>query len=564
MTDRPRTPAWAVVGLVLALAFATAWRWHTMGPSALSRPFEGWLVRSGETEPLDCDEALYAFMGKRILRGDFLYRDLVENKPPLGYGLYTLAVAAGGANETTVRVMPIPYVLGTLALVWWLALRMGGPLAAVFAGFAFAVADADPYVFGNGANMEHFVNLFSVASLALMAGTLARVDRRGWGLVGVGFLVGLATLVKQPSASHGLVFAGFVALDRTRPIRGRCVDLARLAGGFMAACVLILGGLLLYQGAGASAYECIITFAEATRSDIAPAANAPPFLVRLVAGNADPQGALPWPFGKTTYYAWWGAGLWPLWLAGVVATGRLILGRGGEGSGSASLRRLVGWFAISCWVQVALPGQFWQHYYLLAVPGTVLAASVWLADGLGGLRAGPGRIVRGMIVAALIAAAGWPLHIQARDYLGRTPEEITTAIKGGGQWVELRRFGREIAQRTRTWREPRLFLWGWQSPLYLYGNLAPASRHLFVNDLLRDRAGTDHPLIGRWTEEILDDLKADPPELIFAGYPPFPALRSILESRYVPSGLASPYGRALRIEPGRLGAFERAIVTPPR
>ena len=26
----------------------------------------------------------------------------------------------------------------------------------------------DPYLFGNGANLEHFINLFSVASLALL------------------------------------------------------------------------------------------------------------------------------------------------------------------------------------------------------------------------------------------------------------------------------------------------------------------------------------------------------------------------------------------------------------
>ena len=58
----------------------------------------------GASEPLDCDEAAYAYIGHRILRGDVMYRDLTENKPPLGYWLYTLAVALGGYSELAIRV----------------------------------------------------------------------------------------------------------------------------------------------------------------------------------------------------------------------------------------------------------------------------------------------------------------------------------------------------------------------------------------------------------------------------------------------------------------------------
>ena len=40
-----------------------------------------------------------------------MYRDLTENKPPLGYWLYALAVALGGYNELAIRLLPIPAVL---------------------------------------------------------------------------------------------------------------------------------------------------------------------------------------------------------------------------------------------------------------------------------------------------------------------------------------------------------------------------------------------------------------------------------------------------------------------
>ncbi|HMB03977.1 MAG TPA: glycosyltransferase family 39 protein, partial [Isosphaeraceae bacterium] len=199
---------------------------------------------------LDCDESAYAYIGRRLVRGDVLYRDLTENKPPGGYWLYALAVAIGGANELTVRLMPIPFVLATLALVWWLGLRLHGPGAAFLAGLTSAVASTDPYLFGNGANLEHALNLFSTAALALMVATWDRPGRSG--LVAAGACLGAACLVKQVASAHGLVFAAAL-LGRWRPLRARLVDLAASAGGL--ALVWGLAVLVLVaRGAGPAAY----------------------------------------------------------------------------------------------------------------------------------------------------------------------------------------------------------------------------------------------------------------------------------------------------------------------
>jgi 4-amino-4-deoxy-L-arabinose transferase-like glycosyltransferase len=540
-----RTPPWSIAGLVLVLLFTVAWRWHTIGPTPLSRPFEGWLVRSGEAEPLDCDEAAYAYMGRRILRGDVLYRDLTENKPPLGYWLYTLAVAIGGANELTIRIMPIPYILATLAMVWWIALKLGGPASACVAAFIFTVADTDPYVFGNGSNMEHFLNFFSVASLVCMVRFRARPSRRA--LLLAGACVGLAALVKQIAATHGLVYALFCVLpdqEPRRPVVTRLTDAGTLAVGFMVVWAVGLG-VLIAQGAGWAAYEDIIRFARAMATDLPARPLDPPKLVRLITGNADPDGKLPWPFGTTTYYAWWGAGLWPLWLASVPATCRLLAG--------GRSRQLVAAWSISAWLQILLPGMFWQHYYMLAVPGMALAVGLWTGDAVRGLRSH--RVANGLVLLALVAAFGWSLRIQARDYLGLTPNEITSKFKGGMQWVELRKFGRELGERSGVWDDPHLFVWGWQSPLFIYSGLDGTSRHFFANELLKAHATDDHPLIRPWIDEILRDLQARPPALILVGDPPFPALRKFLNERYLPSSLASFYGRALWVEKDRYREF---------
>ncbi len=581
---RPATTRWAILGLVLILAFDVAWRWHTIGPSAISRPFEGWLVRSGETEPLDCDEAAYAYMGRRILRGDVLYRDLTENKPPLGYWLYTLAVAVGGPNEMTIRVMAIPYVLATIALVWWVGLRLGGPAPACLAAFLYAVASTDPYVFGNGSNMEHFLNLFSVASLALMLRAMEYRSRRT--IFAAGFCLALGCLVKQVMATHGVVYAAFLALPAgSRSLRARLVDVAILAAGFAVPWAVALG-VLIAQGAGRAAYEDMVPFARAMATDVPPHPHSPPKLIRLVTGNADPEGKLPWPFGTTTYYVWWAAGLWPLWLAGVPATVRLLnprsraappfpsphptlphkgggfpffpsplVGEGRVGGSWPGPRVLLASWIVSSWLQVLLPGLFWQHYYLLPIPGVALAVALWLIDALRGIHARP--VPNAVVTLALLAALGWSLQIQGRDYLGRTPEEITSEFKGGKQWVSLRGLGRDIAAGSKVWDDPHLLVWGWQSPLFLYSGLDGVTRHFFVNELLKAHATDDHPLVRPWIEEILRDVKARRPALVFAGDPPFPALRKILDERYLPSLLTPsvPDGRGLWVERERYGEF---------
>jgi 4-amino-4-deoxy-L-arabinose transferase-like glycosyltransferase len=529
------------------LAFDVWWRLHTVGPTLRERGgLDLWPVTRGAAEPLDCDESAYAYIGRRLVRGDVLYRDLTENKPPGGYWLYALAVAIGGADELTIRLMPIPFVLATLGLVWWLGLRLGGPGAAVLAGLTFAIISTDPYLFGNGANLEHALNLFSTAALALMVGTWTR-DRPGYiGLVAAGVCLGAACLVKQVAVTHGVVCAAAV-LGRPRPVRARLVDLAALAGGF--ALVWGLAALVLIaQGAGPAAYEDIVRYGAALATDTPPEPHAPPALVRWITGNADPAGALPPPFGRTDYLVWWGRGTWPLWLAAVPALLWL-----GLAPGTTPARRLVAAWTLSAWVQVALPRLFWPHYYLLPVPGLAVAVAVFLADAAARGRGWIG-FASGVSFVLIGALFGTAFLLQVRDYLLVPPEELTVRYKGGRQWVGYRALGRDLARRSRIWPAPRLFVWGWQSPLFFYSGLDGVTRHFFADPLLKAFATGDHPLIRPRIDEIMRDLHARPPALIYLGDPPFAALRRFLAARYLPTE-AVPGGLGLWVERSKYEEF---------
>ena len=193
---------------------------------------------------------------------------------------------------------------------------------------------------------------------------------------------------------------------------------------------------------------------------------------------------------------------------------------------------LVAW-TLSAWVQVALPGLFWAHYYLLPLPGIALAVSIACAEAFRsiGKRSAVRRAAGVVLAAALLATAA----IQARSYLLVPPQDLTIRYKGGRQWVQLREVGRLIGRRAGAWENPHLFNWGWQAPLHIYSGLDSVTRHFFANNALRDAAATGDPLLRPRLDELMSDLRADPPELIFTGYPPFPALRAFLVDGYYPS-----------------------------
>ncbi len=321
------------------------------------------------------------------------------------------------------------------------------------------------------------------------------------------------------------------------------------------------------RGAGAAAYDDILRYGRALATDTLPEPNAPLGVIRWITGNADPKGRLPWPFGTTNYLVWWGSASWPLWLVSIPALAHLLLA-----PPTTLERRLVAAWTLAAWAQVTLPGLYWPHYYLLPIAGTAVTVAVCCADAASVLvqrlrttdgtpsitTRGATRAARRSILPAAVTFSLLTLGIcatlflEVRDYLLVPPQELTIRYKGGRQWVVLREMGGEIARRSAKEDDPRLYIWGWQSPLHFYSRLDSPTRHFFVDNLLRDQADRNHPLIEPRTDEIMAALKRRPPELIFTGYPPFRALRAFLNADYLPARMAP----GLWIKRDAFGRFE--------
>jgi hypothetical protein len=140
------------------------------------------------------------------------------------------------------------------------------------------------------------------------------------------------------------------------------------------------------------------------------------------------------------------------------------------------------------------------------------------------------------------------------------PEALADRFKGGGQWIVLRQMGRELARRSKAWDHPTLFVWGWQSPLFIYSGLDGPTRHFFADPLLEDYSKgfhRDDPRVRTRVERIMADLEAHPPSMSIVGYPPFPELRRFLAvhtSRSTIRALGFPMDVQVDLE--GLGRFE--------
>ena len=267
---------WSIVILVVLLVASLWYRAHTFAPTiaaasglslwpAASRRVRAARLRRGS---LCLHRPPHASGRRDVPRPDR------EQAPP-GLLALCVAVAIGGYNELSIRLLPIPAVLLSIALVWWIGWRLDGSLAACLAAGLFVVLSTDPYLFGNGSNMEHFMNLFSVASLALLI--LAWSRHRRWPIVAAGVCLGAATLVKQVAILPALVYFAALALrrrgdtsDHERPAwRERVGDIIALGLGLMLA-VGLAAGILLAQGAGAAAYEDIMQYGRRWRPTPCP------------------------------------------------------------------------------------------------------------------------------------------------------------------------------------------------------------------------------------------------------------------------------------------------------
>jgi hypothetical protein len=394
------------------------------------------------------DEGTYADVGRALLHGATLYRDVWDNKPP---GVYWLAAAIDAALRPSGRAFAAVLaviVAGLAAGVWILGDRAGGRWVALGASLLCLILASLPNLEGDLFNAELVGAAFVVWAIVLLTGPGARPSPRPAAAVAAGVLVGLALLCKGVFV-FDLVAVAAVPLWCARAgllagddVRRRVAVLAAGAAGLLAFALLALaahgsvGGLLnvlLHQDVN------YVVRTNGPGGSVLTGATGHPVLdiVLLLVRVAVPLG-----IGGVLAWLWSTRGrVWPAITAG--------------------------WLAADLAASMVSSREF-PHYVLQAVPAASLATALlvqaaWVRRG---------RVPWGAL-AALIAV--WPL-LQAAMLLPRA--EVA--------WVEHDPFPPLETDSFRAAQLPAYYRLGWQRIL---GRVSPARYDaLFPTDLARLRA----------------------------------------------------------------------------
>lgn len=484
---------------------------------------------------LSDDEAIYATTADALMRGDRLYRDVVDHKPPLIYHVYQAGFAALGRYQTHgAHVLVVVAVLLTAMFLLFLGNAAGevearaGPAAGLAAAALFLIFSTTWHDYDAlAANCE----LFLLAPQTAAAWLVLRAPGRGLPALathlGIGALIGLSALFKYQGLTFLGASAGMLAWQAWRGRgswrwAGACLA-SQVAGAALPPALYLLG-CVAWGNAAATVYWFRFNFS-------------------YVAAGLTGATALA-------------RGLRRLFCIGAVAAVPYLLGGGAAlataRAGGRALRRLdpdagppaamvlgLLWLLTST-IALAAGGRFFGHYFhLVLAPLCLLAAPGfcrrWRADGRS--RAVLVLLCAGPAVAFFVLATG------GRSLAARLDEREPPYP--------------EVAARIDALTAPqeRVFVWGNSPQLYILARRPMGTRFSFCNYMTGESPGTPTES-GRWSADtnqlpaswdmLFADLERRQPALLidaaaagWDGYDKFPMaryprLRAYVDEHYRP------------------------------
>jgi hypothetical protein len=189
------------------------------------------------------DEAYIGVQAEALRRGEQLYVDVIDRKPPLAPVLYAVVSAVFGADFRPIRLLLVLCVAATAVLVMALVVRLGASRRAGVIGGVLYVLGTVAFMprDGQGANYELWAVLPTVAAV-LVALHPVRAPPRPYAFALAGALVGIATCFKQPFLAT-LAPVGIAAARGPLPVPS-----VLAACGAVVASVLAIGSYLGLPG----------------------------------------------------------------------------------------------------------------------------------------------------------------------------------------------------------------------------------------------------------------------------------------------------------------------------
>ena len=428
-------------------------------------------------EPLGIDQGLFASAARALARGEVLYRDVWDQKPPAIFLTYLLAFNVFGWTPAAIAWLDLVVSAMTTLVLLSIVRRLNGSVMGLTAAGLFAALTMPSWLYRHGGFLERSVAETFIALAVACAAWCAvaiREDRRpSLFAAGLGLFSGVAVAYKPNAGIYFVALLGWCLLYRRRDAAPARLLVAAALGAAVAPAATVIW--LWSHGVLAEARVALVDF---NRFYVAQ-------------GLAPAQFALD--YSKAV---WLRFKTDPLWAAGGVGVLMALWSL-------ARTRRLepvaglgVAWGGAAALV-IALNGvRLFNTYFVQALPPLAIVAAWTLAGAVA-----PGRPRRVAAAAALIVMA---VLLGRRDYPGRVLESAEADFEQwrgrGDPMAYLERFGgyatgggysaranAEVAAYVRAHTAPadRIYQFGINSAgLYFAADRLMAQRFLRVNEFV--------------------------------------------------------------------------------
>ena len=430
-------------------------------------------------EPLGIDQGLWASAVRGMARGQRLYHDVWEQRPPGIYWTYLAAFRVFGWTPAAVAWLDLLAACGTTTMLFLLGRRLSSAMAGAAAAAIYAVLTHPAWLFGHGGFLERSVcETFTPLCVAIAAYGAARFRDRGpaaW-MALCGFCAGAAVVYKPNAGLYFPALLIWLALYRRDAafapvVRGAIVAIAASAI-VPAAALLWLWRLDLLHDAKVAVFD----------------------FNRYYVSQGFSIGGYALDFSKAV---WLRIKTDPLWLAGAAGALVAIWDYARTRCIPPAAGLAVCWGGAGALV-IAVNGAWLFNSYFMQVFAPLALLSAWLLTEAAqrSLTHRAAAIATAALMAALLVARNYPARVleYARADLaalrGRIPQQEYQERYFGG-YANSRgysaRANTELADYVRAHSTPddRIFLFGINvAGVYFLADRLAAQRFLRFNDFV--------------------------------------------------------------------------------
>jgi hypothetical protein len=174
-------------------------------------------------EPLGIDQSLFASGARALARGQELYRDAWDQKPPAIFLTYRAAFAVFGWTPGAIAVLDVAASVLTTCLLFAVVRQLGGPAMGTIAGTLFAVFTVPSWLYRHGGFLERSVaETFVVVCVSAAAWCAVRLKSRPrsvWLPAGLGLAIGVAIVYKPNAGLYLPALLAWTAFYRAPDLR---------------------------------------------------------------------------------------------------------------------------------------------------------------------------------------------------------------------------------------------------------------------------------------------------------------------------------------------------------